>query len=281
MPARPPGFHVLGHDASFRARDCVCRRGVRSPVAEGQLERAQISVILRGAFHVRSSAGDRLVGPGALLLGNARTGYAFRHVDDGGDRSVVFDYEASVLDDIAGALGLRGAPRFRAPVVPASPAGAAAVVVAEHALRGGDAETVREAALAVAMIAVAAERGQPPALPPSFTQARRVARALRYVEAHSADDCSLDTLAAEARLSRYHFLRVFRAMTGQTPRQHVIAARLRAAAAELRASDKPITAIALDAGFSDPSHFTERFTLVFGASPRRYRMRAGVTSASR
>jgi AraC family transcriptional regulator len=122
------------------------------------------------------------------------------------------------------------------------------------------------------MLAMTAERGTPPA-PPAFAQARRVARAVRYIEAHSTNDCSLEALAAEARLSRYHFLRVFRAMTGQTPRQHVIATRLRAAAIALRTSRTSITEIALAAGFGDLSHFTKSFSIAFGASPRAYRAR--------
>lgn len=104
--------------------------------------------------------------------------------------------------------------------------------------------------------------------------APRVARAVRHVEAHSADDCSLATLAREARLTRYHFLRVFAALTGQTPRQHVIAARLRRAATALRTTRRPVTAVAFDAGFGDVSHFIRSFTRAFARSPSAYRQRA-------
>jgi AraC family transcriptional regulator len=279
LPARSSGIHALAADTGFAARDCVCRYGVRSPVFGGQFRRAQISVILGGTFHARSSAGALLASPGALLLGNASGAYEFRHVDDGGDRSVIFDYAPVVLDEIARSLELRDAPQFRAAAIPASPAALDAVVLAERALCTGDREELREAALAVAMIALAAERDLT-AKPPPLAQARRVARALRYIEAHSADDCSLEVLAAEARLSRCHFLRVFRAMTGQTPRQHVIATRLRAAATALRASRTPITRIALEAGFGDLSHFTQTFSLAFGTSPRRYRSRARHASSA-
>jgi AraC-like DNA-binding protein len=272
-PARRPGIYELGHDPSVRASDCVCALGVRSPVAHGQLARARISVMLSGAFHARSSSGDLVVGAGALVLGNPADAYEYRHVDDGGDRSVVFDYSAAALDEIAAAVAPRGPDRFLTAAVPASPAGADAVALAEQALRSGDPETVREAALAVAMIAMAAERSRAPALPPSFAQARRVARSLRYIEAHLIDDCSLEALAGDAGLGRYHFLRVFRAMTGQTPRQYVIASRLRAAATTLRTSPTPITRVAIDAGFGDLSHFTTSFARAFGVSPRRYRTR--------
>src|SRR5882724_404841 len=89
FPARPCGYHVLGGDATFGARDCVCDHGARSPRAEGAYARAAIGVILDGAFHARSSQGSVVVGPGALLLGNPDAGYEYRHLDDGGDRSIV------------------------------------------------------------------------------------------------------------------------------------------------------------------------------------------------
>jgi AraC-like DNA-binding protein len=270
-------MYVLADGSGVRARDCVCGHGVRSPVLEGQFGRAQISVVLAGAFYTRCAAGAGVVGPGALMLGNAGAGYEFRHVVDGGDRSIVFDYDDAVLDGVAGSLALPGA-RFRASTVPAAAVGVEAVVLAEQALRGRDPEALHEAALAVAMLALAAERRLPLA-PPSVVQARRVARAVRHIEAHSAGDCSLEALAAEARLSRFHFLRVFRAMTGQTPRQYVIAARLRAAATALRGSRLPIARVATDAGFGDLSHFTASFSVAFGASPRAYRRRAAAHGA--
>jgi AraC family transcriptional regulator len=270
---RPPGMHLLGHDAGFRARDCVCGHGVRSPVLEGQFVRAQIAVLLVGTFHVRSSTGAAVVGPGGLVLGNPATAYEVRHPVDGGDRSLVFDYDDAVLDELAGSLPRRGARRFDSAAVPASPAGLEAIVLAEQALRSRDAQALQEAALGVALLAFAVER-RLPSSPPSHVQARRVARALRYIDAHSAGDCSLEVLASEARLSRYHFLRVFRAMTGQTPRQYVIATRLRVAAAALRASRTPITRIAIDAGFGDLSHFIASFARAFGISPAAYRRRA-------
>jgi AraC-like DNA-binding protein len=255
-------MYLLAEDRELRARRCVCALGARSPVSHGAFRRAEIVVITAGAFHARSSAGAALVGAGGLVLGNAAAGYEFRHVDDGGDRSVVFDYDPAVMDELE-----QG--RFRAPAVPASPASVAAVALVEHALRLGDREALRQAALAVATLAVDADAAR--TAPPSSAQHRRIARALRYIEAHSADDCSLETLAATAGVTRYHFLRLFRAITGQTPRQHVIATRLRAAATALRITRAPVTRIALEAGFGDAAHFATAFTAAFGRSPRAFR----------
>jgi len=277
LPARAPGYHALGADEAFDVSDCVCRAGAHSPVFGGEHSRASISVVLSGAFHVRGPEGDAVVGPGALLLGNRAAPYEFRHVDDGGDRSLVVECSDSLLDEALQSRGKagRGARPFARVCIPASVASVEAVLLARQALEWGEAESLREAALAMvdAAVRLGGERGAA-RVEVSDAQARRVARVLRYLESHVAEDCSLETLAGVAGLTRFHFLRVFRAMTGQTPRQLVIATRLRVAATSLRESQARITDVALEAGFGDLAHFTTSFTRAFGVSPRAYRARA-------
>jgi AraC-like DNA-binding protein len=77
-----------------------------------------------------------------------------------------------------------------------------------------------------------------------------------------------------ARMSPYHFLRSFRAVTGVTPHQWLLRARLRDAADKLASTKLPVTDIALDVGFDDLSNFTRTFRAEFGASPREYRLAA-------
>jgi transcriptional regulator GlxA family with amidase domain len=222
-------------------------------------------VELAGTFLVRSSLGDALLAPNAILLGRAGDAYELRHVDDGGDRSLVFEFEDAFLDDIPGG-------RFRRVVIPSTAAATTAAVLAHIAVRDGEPEAILEAALAIAGVARdTGTRASNTTSASTRQHAGRVARALRYAEAHSADDCSLATLAREAKLTRYHFLRMFAALTGQTPHQYVIATRLRKAAIALRATRKPITEIAFAAGFGDLSNFTRSFTRAFAVSPRAYR----------
>jgi AraC family transcriptional regulator len=276
---RPCGVHVLADDGSFSAHDCVCHAGASSPVSEGEYPRVKVAVMLSGSFHARTSSGEVLASPGSLLVGNALSPYEYRHVDDGGDRSLTFEYGEALLQDAGRSLGanLRGEHAFGRICIPASSATAGVVVLAYRALCSGDMGALKEAAFAVAAAALSADRGGKSSVAtPSSRQAERVARVLRYVESHSAGDCSLDTLAAHAGLSSFHFLRVFQAMTGQTPRQWVIATRLRAAAIALQSTRGRITDIALETGFGDVSHFNVSFARAFGVSPRRYRQQHGV-----
>ena len=78
-------------------------------------------------------------------------------------------------------------------------------------------------------------------------------------------------LARMANLSPYHFLRIFECLTGVTPHQFILRARLRAAATRLVEEPHKILDIALDCGFGDVSNFNRAFRTEFGMSPRRYR----------
>ena len=97
---------------------------------------------------------------------------------------------------------------------------------------------------------------------------------LRYMAAHASAPHTVAGLARMAKLSPYHFLRSFRAVTGVTPHQWLLRARLRDAAEKLAATNAPVTDIALDVGFDDLSNFTRTCRAEFGASPRHYRAAA-------
>jgi AraC family transcriptional regulator len=100
---------------------------------------------------------------------------------------------------------------------------------------------------------------------------RRIAHVLRQMEASNKGLPSIADLARVAGLSRYHFLRTFKLLTGVTPHQWLLRMRLRNAAERLVTSTESITDIALDVGFDDLSNFIRSFRAEFGVSPRHYR----------
>ncbi|TCC46991.1 AraC family transcriptional regulator [Kribbella pittospori] len=79
-------------------------------------------------------------------------------------------------------------------------------------------------------------------------------------------------LAGLAGRSREHVNRVIQAGTGQTATEMVNQVRLNRAAAMLRMTDRPISAVAADCGFPSLSHFYRLFNDRFKATPRHYRM---------
>lgn len=89
----------------------------------------------------------------------------------------------------------------------------------------------------------------------------------RMLSTHSHEAWSLTDLARVSGLSVFHLCRAFRKQTGQTIHQYREALRLRTALDELQQSRRPVTDIALDAGFSSHSHFTAAFHRAFGCTP--------------
>lgn len=79
---------------------------------------------------------------------------------------------------------------------------------------------------------------------------RRLRWAIDFMHAHLAEDITLDDLATAARLSRFHFLRVFRAAHGRTPRAFLRDLRTRRAVALLGSSTLGVTEIAGRVGMS-------------------------------
>jgi len=84
---------------------------------------------------------------------------------------------------------------------------------------------------------------------------------------------SLSALAAAVERHPAHVAREFRARFGCSVGAFVRARRVDAARDALRETDRPIAAIAIDAGFYDQSHFTNVFRRLLGMTPERYRSR--------
>ena len=102
---------------------------------------------------------------------------------------------------------------------------------------------------------------------------RRIVRVLEYIEAHLDERLSLNVLAEEAAVSKFHFVSVFTKSVGATPHRHVQHLRMQAAAGMLRDTDKSVLEIALTCGFQSPSHFAATFRCLFAQSPSEYRCR--------
>ncbi|MBN1835704.1 MAG: AraC family transcriptional regulator [Spirochaetales bacterium] len=104
----------------------------------------------------------------------------------------------------------------------------------------------------------------------------RINRVLDYIDAHLERSFNLAELAAVANFSKFHFHRLFAALTGETLFQFIARVRLERAAAGLLAHPKQsITEIALDCGFSSSAAFARAFRGGFGVTPSQWRRSRG------
>lgn len=255
-----PGLYGAGET---RCHSDPARQGLQSCYAF-----ASIGVIVSGHFEYRSPIGAAEAQPGVVLLGNAGEEFTYRYLDEAGVRRSVIALDQGLMAEVANDC------RCKAAAFPVAGlrAGRAATPLYAAVRRLAAAEAPDEEAV-VRLVAACLKAGARPA-PPPVAEQRRLREVADLIDARPAETLSLSEMAGMAGLSRYHFIRAFRAATGETPRQYQIAARLRAAADRLADTCAPITEIALDVGFNDISHFNATFRQAFGMSPRTWRRAA-------
>lgn len=95
----------------------------------------------------------------------------------------------------------------------------------------------------------------------------KIERVLSYINDHLAEDLSVDTLAGQVYISKYHFMRRFKELTGCSVHQYIMQKRLLAAASLLRKGVSSQNACTR-CGFQDYSAFQRAFRRRFGMTPR-------------
>ena len=95
---------------------------------------------------------------------------------------------------------------------------------------------------------------------------------------HIHQQLDIDTLANTANLSKFHFIKRYKALTGRTPINDFIQMKIEKACHLLDISDTSIATIGLELGYEDAYYFSRVFNKVMGISPSQYRtMRLGHT----
>lgn len=102
----------------------------------------------------------------------------------------------------------------------------------------------------------------------------RIERVIAYIHEHMDEPLDLDQLAEVACLSRFHWHRIYRAVSGETVVQTLKRVRLSRAGFYLSRTDKPLAEIARRSGYPNVRSFTRAFKGAYGVPPGEYR-RAG------
>jgi AraC-like DNA-binding protein len=258
----------LASGDGWAAYEVICTAGPKDKPFEEQHSDTSVAVVVNGTFQYRTVTGTELMSPGSLLLGNARDAFICTHEHGTGDRCLSFCYTEEFCDQ----LGIDGRNKlFKVPRIPAirELSGLTADVAGLVTCR--DEAVFEDVAIRILGAAAQVQHSVPRGTNAVDAGAlARVTRVLREIESHFEAPQDLSHLAEIARLSPYHFLRTFRALTGTTPHQHLIRMRLSRAALLLRKRTGNILDIALDCGFADASNFSRAFRSEFGISPRAY-----------
>jgi transcriptional regulator GlxA family with amidase domain len=99
---------------------------------------------------------------------------------------------------------------------------------------------------------------------------RALTRACSFIAGNLGERFTLDDLARQAGVSRFHFARLFRVSTGYSPMAYLLKSRIERAKQMLLQDDRPVCEIAAALGFCDQSHLTRTFRRMTGATPREF-----------
>ena len=302
-PGDAPGRlarHLLARGDGWSVSDVLCTAGPRDRPFEEQHSGPGLAIVAAGTFQYRSTAGRELMTPGSLLLGNSGQYFECGHEHGVADRCISFSYEPEYFDGLAEEAGVRTyfsslrvppvrelsallarayAAIFKSARAPLSQQQRSFVTQPDRRARNSEESACSSPATAMweevgvelAVGALQFEGGRESNRNNSSAAEARVTRIVRLIENRPTATHNLRQLAGEAKLSRYHFIRIFQQLTGLTPHQYVLRARLLHAATRLLLEPARVLDVALDSGFGDVSNLNHAFLAEFGVSPRSYR----------
>ena len=190
--------------------------------------RTTIAAVVDGTFECGTRSEKALLYPGAFLLGNAGSCFEYGHRHGTGDHCIAFHFEPWLFQEIASTAAGSARFRFAMPMLPPGSNLAWATIESAFSAEGRSSTAAEELAITVADCVLRALSGRAESwLRPLPRERRRLLRALHYIQEHSEEPLSLDQLASVACMSKFHFLRCFRALLGVTPHQFLLAFRLR------------------------------------------------------
>ena len=104
---------------------------------------------------------------------------------------------------------------------------------------------------------------------------RRLLRARDAMDRAYSQPLDVRTIAAVAHISEAHFIRTFRAVFGETPHRYLQRRRVERSMFLLRETDRSVTDVCLDVGFTSLGTFSRTFREIVGETPSAYRLGHG------
>jgi AraC-like DNA-binding protein len=236
-----------------------CERAAHARSDEEHSPTATLVLPQRGVFRYHVANHTTIADPNTALLFHPDQSYHITHPNDAGDDCVALTYDRDTLADVLG-FASESTRVWTLSAATQRLLHASAL----RSLSSWDVLEREEAAIATLL-----------ALTPVPVTKCRVAHAARIEAIRerlaadvSAND-SLSTIARDAGLSPFHLARQFRAHTGSSIHQYLLALRLATAHARMRSGANDLTELAVDLGFASLAHFSSTFRRAYGMSPSR------------
>lgn len=230
----------------------------------------ELTLIERGSGTRLVGQASEAYGPGDVVLVGADVPHTWSSPagQPGGGRSVVVQFPAALLGEVAEAQRLRGILE-RARLGLAGPPAAAALVLAVHEA----ADPLRRLARLLEAVAHAADwRPISPTPPRRRRRDPRLERAIAWLHRRCAEPVELRALAAGVDMAPSALSRSFRGAFGVTPGEYLARLRVGQCCRDLAAGrDEEVAAIAFANGFGNLASFHRWFRRVTGTTPERWR----------
>lgn len=218
-----------------------------------------IGFIERGAQKSASGRGTVEAGPGDLITVNPGEVHDGRPFDASGRRWRMLYVEPALVLAAAADVRPGGTFEFGAPVLRNATLAARFGALFDAATVDRDALRCESELLAL-VAGLLRPRSDRPAVGAAVTASRE------RIDDDPAAALTLATLASEAGLSRYQFLRAFTRLTGMPPHAYLLQRRVQRARGLVR-DGMPLAEAAASCGFADQSHMTRCFVRCFGLTP--------------
>lgn len=267
-------LQALKLERQVTARVCVRswqmnREGCSGPAVSH--ETMEITYVERGSLRFEATQGVFNVGTGRAIVVPAGTEHTTTLAE--GTKACAIHLERRMVDQIAEEMRCREGEGPRV-VTEAERIGLLSKMLESEASRPSDGSGLIVEALSEALV-VEVLRSLPDRRTLRGPRDHRLRKAVAMIENCYKEPLTIEALAHAAKLSRFHFSRLFREQTGMSPYQYLTCHRLERAAELLRRGGRSVTDVAFSVGFQDLGRFSRLFRQRFDCAPREVLARHG------